>query len=246
MRRSRRRRRDPAEDHDRLVAALFDRPERPDRAGQVLAERPVAEVPRLLLPQPAELPRDLARTDALPGEHVLELAQRRDELTGLGPKRLDERPGPGDREVEAELLRPADEPRLEILAGDVDLPDLAERLHQLLESRRDLPAIGDHAREDERGVRIRRGEVAPDLVEGLLPERPGVVHEERPRFAEQRRRGQTLELPALPLGGVDLRSLGIAEERERRLANEEVVLSPEESHGRGRLRRHRSDSTVGI
>ena len=176
-------------------------------------------------PSPRNCPAISRGPTRCPAKNVLELTERRDELAGLGPERLDERPGPGDREVEPVLLRPTDEPGLEILTGDVDLPDLAERLHQSLEGGRNLPAIGDHAREDERGVRIRRGQVAPDLVEGLLPERPGVVHEERPRFAEQRRRCQTLELAAPPLCGVDLRRLDIAEERERCLANEGVVLS---------------------
>ena len=197
-------------------------------------------------PNPRNCPAISRGPTRCPANTSWSCAEGRDQLARLRPERLDERASTGDREVEPELLGAAHQPRLELLAGDVDLPDLAHRLHQLLEGGRHLAAIGDDAGQHERGVRVGRGEVAADLVEGLLPERLGVVDQQRPRLAEQRRRRQALELSALPLGGVDLRGLRVAEERERRLPQEVVVLSPEERHGRGSLRRHRSDSTVGV
>ena len=121
-------------------------------------------------PEPAELLRDLAKTDALPGEHVLELLERRDQLTGLGTERLDERPRSRDREVQPSLRGSSDEPRLQLLAGDVNLADLPDRCHELLKPRGHLPALGDDAGEHQGGVGVGGLEVPRDLLEGLLPE----------------------------------------------------------------------------
>jgi hypothetical protein len=181
----------------------------------------------------------------LSGEHVLELLERRDQLTGLRAERLDERPSSRDREIEAVVLRLRDEPGLQLLLGDIDLANLADRLDELLETHGDLPPLGDDAGKDQGGVRVGCLEIPGDLLEGLLAERPGVVDEERARLAEQRRRGQPLELSALPLGRIDLGRLGRTEERESRLSKQVRVFAPEERHGRAAVG-HLSDSIVGV
>ena len=122
-----------------VVTAFLDRPERSDRAGEILPERLVAQIPGLLLAETAELLGDLPRSYALAGERVLELLERRDQLTGLGAECLDEGTSPRDHQIELACLGPCHEPRLQLLAGDVDLADLTDRLHELLEPRGDLP-----------------------------------------------------------------------------------------------------------
>ena len=121
-------------------------------------------------PRPRNCCADLPRADATPGEHVLELLERPDQLTGLGTERLDERPRSRDREVQPPLLGSGDEPGLQLLAGDVDLADLPDRCHELLKRRGHLPAIADDAGEDQGGVGVGSLEVPGDLLEGFLPE----------------------------------------------------------------------------
>ena len=55
-----------------------------------------------------------------------------------------------------------------------------------------------------------------------------------------------LQLTAPPLRRVDLGRPEVSEDLERRLSQKEVVLPPQECHGRRSLRRiHRADSTAG-
>ncbi len=214
--------------------------------GRILAEGLVAEVPGALLTEPAELPVDLPRTDALTGEGVTQLLDGCRELPEVLADRLDQRPGGGTHELHVRCLRSLEEPSLELLALDLDLPHLTDGGDQLLQRRRHLAALGHRAGEDERGVGVGQGEVGGQLGDRLLREIPAVAHEEGPALTEQRRRGQVLQLPALPRPGVDLVGTDSGEQLEGGLTQEERVLAPQQDHGRGGLLRHRSDATTGL
>src|SRR6476659_2955838 len=114
---------DPPEHHERLVTALFDRAERPDRARQVLAERLVAQIPGLLLAETPELTMDLRRTDPLGREGVRELLDGSYELRRERPDRFHQCPSRGRRQVQAGSAGTLEEPRLDVLPLKLDLRD---------------------------------------------------------------------------------------------------------------------------
>ncbi len=121
----------PAEQHQRLIAALLHRAQGAHRTRKVLAERLVAQIPGLLLPQPPELPVDLGRPEAGPRrERRRQLSHGRVELRGVAAEDLDERARRRRRHLRAGLLRPAEDPRFEVLAPELELADLARRLDQ--------------------------------------------------------------------------------------------------------------------
>ena len=126
------------------------------------------------------------------------------------------------------------------IATWVTVPD---RLHQLVEGGRRLPAFGDLAADHERRIGVGRLQVRGDLGGRVLRERLRVGDHQPARLAEQRRRREVLELAALPLAGVDLGGVLTLERRQPGLAQQEGVLAPQERHGNLR-RGHRPDATA--
>src|SRR5204862_4073567 len=134
-----------------------------DRARKILPERLVAEVPRLLLAEAAELAMDLRGTDPLRGKGIRELLDGPDQLRGRWTDRLHERASGRRREVDTGLRCPLQEPGLEVLPLELYLLHGSRRLDELEERSRRLTPLGDRATQDEGGVRIRRAEVAAEL-----------------------------------------------------------------------------------
>ena len=191
-------RRDRAEDHQPRLAGLEQRPERTHRAREVARERPVAQVPDVLLAEPAELPRDDLARDPLARERRRELVERLFERPGVLAERVDERRRAVGREVELLRLRPLEHPAGKLLARDLDLGHRPDALDELHERRRRLRAIADHRDQHERRVGVGRLQVAAQLADALVGQRLRVRDQERPPLAEQRRRREVPRLAALP------------------------------------------------
>ena len=184
------------------------------------------------------------RSDPLLGERGRQLLDRGGELARVLAEDLDQRAGGGGREIAAARLRPLDEPRFQVLTADLDLAYLADRAHQLLQRRGGLAALRDRARQHQRRDGVGRREVVRELGHGILRQGLRAGHEERPPLTEERRRGEVLQLAALPLGGVDLDGMEIAERPERGLAEQEGVLAPQQQHrGAGGGLRHGLDAS---
>ena len=195
---------DASEDHERLVTALFDRAEGPDRARQILAERLVAQIPGLLLAETPELTVDLRRTDPLCREGVRELLDGSDELRRRRTDRFHQRPGRGRCQVHPGSAGTLEEPRLEVLPLKLDLRDAADGLDQLEERSGRLATLGHRATQDEGSLRIREATYAPSSPIASFGSARDIGHDERARLAEERGGRQVLELAPPPLVGVDL------------------------------------------
>src|SRR5205814_660245 len=84
-------------------------------AASALAERAIAEIPRVLVPEPAELALDDLLGDPLVRERVGELLRGRVERGGVLAEDLDHRLRGGRRDRDAVALPPRGGPRREIL-----------------------------------------------------------------------------------------------------------------------------------
>ena len=119
--------------------------------GRSLPNARSQKIPRLLLAEPLELLADLGRTDPVGAVGGAQLLDGRHQPATVGPERVDE----GARRLRGELgagaLRPLDQPRLEVLLPDLDLDDLADRVHELHQRRGRLAPLDHGAREDRAG-----------------------------------------------------------------------------------------------
>src|SRR5512132_717799 len=200
----------------------------------------------MLLAQPPELPRDDLTRDPFPRERRRELFERAFECPGVLAERVDERGRPVRRQVEPLRGRTLEEPAWKLLALDLDLGHRAATLDELHERRRGLRPIADHRDEHERRARIGGFEVPGEFADAVVGQRPRVRDQERPPLAEQRGRREVRRLAPLPEPAVHLDRLQVAEELERGLPQQELVLAPQQGHRRGPGvgRAHAADSTT--